>query len=87
MIRRDPFTKNPAPRMAANTPTFALVVFDGWMGGGAELPKDELFKMMRELTIGTHYSVAEVVHVGGRLKVILNEVSGVWDASFFAAHK
>lgn len=76
-----------APRMASNTPVNALVVFDGWMGGAGGVSRDIIFKICRELKKEEVYSVAEIVEVDGRKMVILNEVSGKWDMSFFAAYK
>lgn len=85
--RTDRFAKIAAPRMAQNSPVNALVVFDGWMGGGSGLSHDQFVKMSNELEMGDVYSVAEVLMIDGRTKVRLNEVGGVWDTSYFAAHK
>lgn len=81
------FQQNPPPRMAANTPANALVVFDGWTGGGGMMTHEIFFRMNRELTKGETYSVAEIVHVDGRTKVVLNEIGGQWDITLFAAYR
>jgi len=81
------FLKNPPPRMAANTPVDALVVFDGWMGGSV-VTHDIFVKLTNGvLKKGEVYSVAEIVHVDGSAKVVLNEARGQWDITFFAAYK
>lgn len=77
------FWTNPPPRMAPNTPVNALVVFDGWMG---KVPSSVWFKALQEIKKGEVYSVRAINESAGQFSVVLNEVSGDWPISLFAAY-
>lgn len=77
------FMTNPPPRMASNTPVNVLVVFDGWMG---KVASSVWFKALQEMRKGEVHSVLAINERAGQFSVVLNEVSGNWPISLFAAY-
>lgn len=82
--KAEEFRKNPPSRMASNTPSNALIVFDGWMG---QISGAIWFKALRELKIDEVYSVCTINETDGEFTVVLNEISGAWPISLFTAYK